>query len=78
MNAPPREIEAVPAINLIDVSDRMGDALHLLEAAWMAAGSVSVGSQCEALRAVLGRAAEVFEKARNEIDAYRAATVVTA
>lgn len=64
--------QTAPTMRLTDVSDHLSEALHIMEAVWMAAADISQSSESEAIRTVVHLAQRLVEGARDDIDAYRA------
>lgn len=59
---------SAPRLN--NVSDHLSEAVHILEAIWMAAADISQGRESEAIRTVLHLAQRLVEGARDDVDAY--------
>jgi hypothetical protein len=65
---------SAPVVRFNEVSDHLSEAAHLVEAAWMAAADLSQPAEREAIRSVLHYVAILVTGARDDVDAYRAAT----
>jgi hypothetical protein len=55
---------------LFDVSDHLSEALSLIEAVYMAAGSLNVVTDRDAIRSVLHHATLLITGARDDVDAF--------
>jgi hypothetical protein len=69
---------SAPAPKLFDVSDHLSEALSLIEAVYMAAGSLNVVTDRDAIRSVLHHVTLLVTGARDDVDAFGTSMVAVA